>query len=338
MTTMGSGAKSDAQDEAACWQARLAACDCTGTDRARFEAWRTGSPANTRASDAAARVDAVLEEMGTRDAELLAMADEAFKQGSRLHVPRVRRWAVPAALAAGVVMVALVVRLSSDTVLTRPETAGHFTAADSRRDFTLSDGSVVHLDVESEVSAKVSSDRRDIELIRGRALFEVAHDRSRPFIVSAGNARVTALGTQFQVSREAERVTVVLTEGSVAVADTALPSWRETLLPGEEVDVSGSAQTRLKHPADVQVTTSWARGRHIFRGTPLAQAVQEVNNYAARKVRLGDTSIASLTVGGNFVAGDSESVVAAFAAALPVRVVDAGGELILFRRYEADAH
>ena len=87
----------------------------------------------------------------------LAMADEAFAQGSRLHVPRVRRWTVPAALAAGVVMVALVVRLSSDTVLTRPETVAHFTAEDSRRDFTLSDGSVVHLDVESEVSTKISA-------------------------------------------------------------------------------------------------------------------------------------------------------------------------------------
>jgi transmembrane sensor len=338
MTTMGSRANSDAEEEAACWQARLSASDCTGTDRACFEAWRTGSTANARASDAAARVDALLEELGTRDAQLLAMADEAFEQGSQLHAPRIRRWAVPAALAASVILVALVMGLGSDGVLPRPGSVAHFIASDSRRDFTLSDGSVVHLDVASEVSVRVADDRRDIELVRGRALFEVARDKSRPFIVSAGSARVTALGTQFQVSREAERVTVVLAEGSVAVADTALPSWRETLRPGEEVDVSGSAETRVKHAADVQVTTSWSRGRHIFRGTPLAQAVQEVNNYAARKVRLGDPSIAGLTVGGNFVAGDSESVVAAFAAALPVRVVDAGSELILFRRYEADAH
>jgi transmembrane sensor len=76
----------------------------------------------------------------------------------------------------------------------------------------------------------------------------------------------------------------------------------------------------------------------VFRATPLAVAVQEINHYAARKVRLGDPQLASLVVGGNFVAGDSESVVAAFAAALPVRVVDGGGELILFQRYEAESH
>jgi transmembrane sensor len=338
MITMGPGVDNDARDEAACWQARLSASDCTGGDRARFEAWRIGNPANVRASGELAQVDALLDELGTRDPELRAMADEAFEQGPRLHVPQVRRWAVPAALAAAVALFALLVRVGFDLVLPRSASVAHFTASDSRRDFILTDGSVVHLDVASEVSARVSSDRRDIELVRGRALFEVAHDKSRPFTVSAGSARVTALGTQFQVSREAEGVRVVLTEGSVAVADADVPSWRETLRPGEELNLSSSAETRVKRATDVQVMTSWSRGRHIFRGTPLAQAVQEVNHYAARKVRFGDPSIASLTVGGNFVAGDSESVVAAFAAALPVRVVDAGGELILFRRYEADAH
>jgi transmembrane sensor len=308
MITMGSGADNDARDEAACRQARLA------------------------------RVEALLDELGTRDPELRAMADEAFEQGPRLHAPPVRRWAVPTTLAACAALFALFVRLGFDPVLPRSESVAHFAASDSRRDFTLTDGSAIHLDVASEVRVRASSDRRDVELVRGRALFEVAPDKSRPFTVLAGTARVTALGTQFQVSREAEGVRVVLTEGSVAVADAELPSWGETLRPGEELNVSGSAETRVKRATDVQVTTSWSRGRHIFRGTPLAQAVQEVNHYAPRKVRLGDPSIASLAVGGNFVAGDSESVVAAFAAALPVRVVDAGGELILFRRYEADAH
>jgi transmembrane sensor len=337
MTTMGSGLDNDARDEAACWQARLTASDCTGRDRARFEAWRTGSPANARASDEVARLEALLDELAMPDPELRAMADEAFEQGSRLHVPQIRRWTVPAALAACLALFALIVRLGFDPGLPGSASVA-YTAADNRRDFTLTDGSVVHLDVASEVRVRVSPDRRDIELVRGRALFEVAHDKSRPFSVSAGSARVMALGTQFQVSRDAEGIRVVLTEGSVAIADAALPSWHETLRPGEELNVSGSAEMRVKRPADIQVTTSWSRGRHIFRGTPLAQAVQEVNHYAARKVRFGDPSIASLTVGGNFVAGDSESVVAAFAAALPVRVVDAGGELILFRRYEADAH
>ncbi len=73
----------------------------------------------------------------------------------------------------------------------------------TRRDVTLADGSVVHLDVDSEINVSFSSGHRDITLVNGRALFEVAHDASRPFVVSAGQSHTTALGTHFQVQREA---------------------------------------------------------------------------------------------------------------------------------------
>src|SRR6185503_11754578 len=116
----------------------------------------------------------------------------------------------------------------------------------------------------------ISGARRDINLLRGRAFFDVAHDSARPFVVSAGSARVTALGTHFQVKHESGGVIVTLTEGSVAVADTTMPSWRETLRPGEEVSVSAESDAHMKHATDTQVATSWSSGRHVFRATPLA--------------------------------------------------------------------
>ncbi len=83
-----------------------------------------------------------------------------------------------------------------------------------------------------------------------------------------------------------------------------------------------------------QMVTSWSRGRLVFRGTPLSDALDEVNRYGDRKVRLGDPELAQLPVGGNFIAGETDLIVSAFAAALSLRVVDGGsGEIILFRRY-----
>ena len=71
--------------------------------------------------------------------------------------------------------------------------------------------------------------------------------------------------------------------------------------------------------------------------TPASEAIEEVNRYSIRKVRLADPSLASLPVGGNFIAGDSELILSAFEAALPLRSVDGGGgEILLFRRYESD--
>ena len=201
----------------------------------------------------------------------------------------------------------------------------------------------MHLDVGSEIAVHIGDRTREITLTRGRALFDVAKDRQRPFIVTAGGTRTTALGTKFQIEHDSERVVVVLTEGSVAVAPTNQESasprrlgksgWRRV----NNCSVDGRRSATVKTSIDTFMATSWSRGRLVFRGTPLSEAVEEVNRYSVRKLRLADPSLASLRVGGNFIAGDSELIVSAFAAALPLRSVDGGGgEILLFRRYESD--
>ncbi len=103
--------------------------------------------------------------------------------------------------------------------------------------------------------------------------------------------------------------------------------------------LTSDAQQAERRTVDAQMVTSWSRGRLVFRGTPLSEALEEVNRYGDRKVRLGDPELARMPVGGNFIAGETDLIVSAFAAALPLRVVDGGaGEIILFRRYRADSH
>jgi transmembrane sensor len=129
-------------------------------------------------------------------------------------------------------------------------------------------------------------------------------------------------------------VVVVLTEGSVSVTQAG---WQGRLTPGEQLTLQGAGTAPVKLSVDTHLATSWARGRLVFRGTPLAEALEEVNRYSTRKLRLADPSLASLPVGGSFIAGDSELVLSAFVAALPLRAVEGGGgEILLFRRYEPD--
>jgi transmembrane sensor len=175
--------------------------------------------------------------------------------------------------------------------------------------------------------------RRQITLESGRAMFDVAHDRNRPFSVAAATSRTTALGTRFQVQLQDESVVVTLAQGSVAVDNEGSTQvWQEQLHPGEQLEIDVASADRAKHAVDPSVVMSWTRGRLLFRGTRLEDAIEEVNRYSAKKVRLGDRD---LRVGGSFIAGDSEPVVAALAAVLPLRVVDGGDkEIILFRRYD----
>lgn len=316
-------------DGAARWFARIHAPDCTGRDREEFEAWLNASPDHWRAYADAERTLRRLDQLFENDSELRALADAAGAE------PAARRsWRIPAALAASLVLALLAVRFD-DVSEQAPPAELFATPADQQRDITLADSSVVHLDVGSEIAVHMTDHSRDITLTRGRALFDVAKDRKRPFAVTAAGTRTTALGTRFQVQTSSERVVVVLTEGSVSVAQA---DWEGRLTPGEQLTLQGSGTAPVKLSVDTHMATSWSRGRLVFRGTPLAEALEEVNRYSTRKLRLADPSLASLPVGGSFIAGDSELVLSAFVAALPLRAVEGGGgEILLFRRYEPDS-
>lgn len=321
--------------EAARWHARLHASDCTQQEHAAFEAWRAASPAHASAFARAEKVTAGLDRL-MADPRLQALIERAVDEAPNGDVQRRQpRWTVPAALAAGLAIAVIGSTFSLRLLQPSVETVAYQTR-DERSTVTLEDGSVVQLDVGTELRVRMSPERRDIELTKGRALFEVTHDSRRPFSVAAAASRTTALGTKFQVQRDDAHVLVTLAEGSVVVDGTSpSASWRELLAPGEQLRFDVADAEVDKRSVDLQRATSWMRGRHVFRSTPLQEAVAEVNRYATRKVRLGDSSLAELPVGGSFIAGDSELIVDALTEVLPIRAVaGSGDEIILFRRYE----
>jgi transmembrane sensor len=108
------------------------------------------------------------------------------------------------------------------------------TALGEQRSIQFEDGSTVELNSRSKIRVKYSKQQRDVELIAGQALFHVAHDTTRPFIVAAGATRVRAVGTQFDVYKKSIGTVVTVVEGRVAVYSAPQRSLSET---------SGSAPT-----------------------------------------------------------------------------------------------
>jgi transmembrane sensor len=101
------------------------------------------------------------------------------------------------------------------------------TGVGEQRFVKLIDGSTVELNSRSRVRIRYSDTERDVDLIEGQALFHVAHDAARPFIVHSGTTLVRAVGTQFDVYRKESGTTVTVVEGRVAVLSpmlTAQPS------------------------------------------------------------------------------------------------------------------
>ncbi len=337
--------------QAARWHARLHAADCTDQDRIAFEQWRRGDDAHARAFLVAERTSRQVTELALADPRLRALArlarqttatDDADSAEPAM-AARIRKsssWKIPAALAASVAIAVFLFRFVPDAIRSEEPAVAFESPADSMRNVTLADGSAVQLDVGSRILVDLRDDRRLVTLVAGRAVFEVAHDRSRPFSVTAAQSRTTALGTRFQVQLDATDVVVTLAQGSVAIDNdsngksSVTQSWHEQLQPGEQLRLDTLTAQRTRAVVDPGAVTSWTRGRHLFRSTPLLEAIDEVNRYARKKVRLGDPSLADLQVGGNFIAGDSELIVAAFAAVLPLSVVEGSNEIILFRRHD----
>jgi transmembrane sensor len=332
-----------ALEEAVAWYARLQAPDCQPEERTRFIRWLAQDEEHTRVYASVERFVRDLDARAPLDPELRALADAALivedESPALAHFHAAwKRHLVPLAAAACIVAGFFLAPALRDFAAKPADMLAFATPAGEQRLLTLTDGTLTSLDSDSALTVQMSAQARAIELVKGRALFEVAHDAQRPFSVVVGATRVTALGTRFQVQRQDKLVVVTLEEGSVdVVSELDGRTLRERLQPGEQLRFEQDSATWLKASVETDTVTSWSRGRHVFRNARLGDALEEVNRYAQPKVRLDDPALADLTVSGNFVIGDSALILSAFEAALPVRVVDGGNELVLFPAYETRA-
>ncbi|MBA4010988.1 MAG: iron dicitrate transport regulator FecR [Phenylobacterium sp.] len=174
----------------------------------------------------------------------------------------------------------------------------------------LEDGSRVRLDTDSQLKVKLSKAERSIELTKGQAFFEVAHDPSRPFIVHAEGTSVRALGTRFDVRRSTGKVQVTLLEGKVEVA-TALTSGPSSWILAPDQQITLRKGTASRELVDAAAATSWTSGRLVFQNQSLQSAIDEVNRYSRTQVVLSDAALGAIPVSGSFESGDTEAFVAA---------------------------
>lgn len=297
---MGDPKRTRAQEEAAEWLARLGHHSISTQTVRAFRDWRD-DPANDAAYEEA---EAFWEASGKHAADpgILKMTQDALDRGKRrtswrawLRGPRLAGGLTLAGAAAAVAVFAAV----------QPFTPAYATQDIEQKVVRLEDGSRVHLNVDSQVKVAFREGERRLTLTRGEAFFEVAHDPARPFVVEADGARIRALGTKFDVRRQTDGVRVTLLQGRVQVSPE--DSRRAIVLaPNQQATVSREGAIR-RTAADAARTTSWTTGRLIFRDTPLAAAVAEVNRYSDRKVEIEGAELAGRPVSGFFDVGDSES-------------------------------
>jgi transmembrane sensor len=208
------------------------------------------------------------------------------------------------------------------------------TEVTERRNIQLSDGSRVTLDSNSAISVNFRADGRLVNLDRGRARFDVVHDVDRPFEVTLGRETVVATGTSFDVERLSEKVLVTLIQGQVMVRNGPNEAEKKSefrpvtvLKPGEQL-VAGAGGIAVRN-VNLLTETAWEEGRLVFRGQPLADAVERVNRYTNRRIEVAPAA-AAVPISGVFNAGDTDAFISAVTAYLPVTAsMNSDGTILL---------
>lgn len=306
--------------------ARQLARDCGPEERAALKRWLDESPEHERAYRATEHLwDELGELRGDPDMAPLRVGAEITARRMRERRTRARTWrglamaASVAAIAVAGVMAAYVVQDTRGQTLQ--------TALDERRSEILADGSTVTLNVRTKVEAQLDEQIRQIVLHEGEALFDVEHDRKRPFVVEVGNgATVTALGTRFQVREDGPSTIVTLLEGSVRVEHRT--GAARVLDIGQQARIHPDGHITVA-AVEVEQATSWTRGWMVFRNQPLHSVVANVNRHTDRPIRIADPALADMPLSGNFYLGDSASMAAAMAIVLPIKITEAENEFVL---------
>jgi transmembrane sensor len=320
--------RADIDEEAAAWIWRMDSAAAAASDRQAFEAWLRQDPRHRRAAEELSTVWDALDGLAEakRDERIATFANTA----KPLPPQHRQRWWYAAAAAAAAVVVGVIWLQQGSELQTLA------TAVGQQRNVTLADGSIVTLNTNTIVETDLRRRTREIYLRKGEAHFQVAHDRSRPFLVHAGDALVRAVGTAFEVRVLTDQhVDVVVNEGRVEVQATlpeaAPQNPSAPIRPAATAVRALNAGERLSTAShDYAVTPitaqqlsselAWREGAIIFDGEPLSEAIEEIERYTDARIVVSDPQIAALRVGGRFRTGDVQEFFDALQTALPVSI------------------
>jgi len=187
---------------------------------------------------------------------------------------------------------------------------GYQTPIGGRRTIALADGTKVELNTDTRLRVRITANTRSVWLERGEAFFAVAHDPQHRFVVHVGERDVAALGTQFSVHRDGDRVEVAVVEGRVEVEDVKGVAAVSPVIVtrGDTVVTEGSsvhvAANSIEH---VDEALSWRRGVLTFDQLTLAEAASQFNRYNQKKLIITDPAVGSVRIGGRFDANNVQA-------------------------------
>lgn len=290
-------------DEAIEWLVKLHSGSADASDHADFAAWRTQSAEHELAAQEA---EAVWHGVGVAGDE--ARKDERDAR-RRKHTRRT---------VLGLAVLGATGAIAVRSGLIGPHLfADHVTGVGEQRTVLLADGSTVLLNAGTALSVDYDGSERRIALYRGQAVFTVADDPNRLFVVTARQGETRAIGTVFDVDMRERDVAVTVLDGAVEVSTQGEP-----IVVGADQQslYLGAGPPSPPQPIDAEAETAWRRGKLIVNARPLGDVVAAIERYRSGPIVIASSRARSLNVTSVFELNDPELMLLTIEATLPVTV------------------
>lgn len=348
-----------ARAEAAAWLARLHGPSRTPAVEAAFRQWLNENPENATQFEYLTGLwdlSTALPVAGTARISPWKFPGEAPRRRATVR-PRYL------AIAAGFLLLA-----TASIFVYQQYVSGYSTDVGEQRILTLDDGTRISLNTDTALRVKLTDTLRLVQLKQGEALFSVAKDPNRPFLVTAGNRTITALGTSFLIRTDHKKTAITLIDGKIAVTTDAkyLPPSRTTrlsrssvegpgvkpakprteeqivLTPGQRLTISSSRKaptgeaesgeaTTIDTPR-IDTITAWRRGEVVLERTTMADAIDEMNRYDETQLVIDSPQIENLQISGIYQTGDSRRFAQTIAQLYDLQLTQTGNQLRLAQK------
>jgi transmembrane sensor len=308
--------------EAADWLTRLQRPEVDETDWLAFDAWLS-EPGAQEAYDA---IQAVDEEIFQRGSAVRGELAEPRRVAVKRTFSIDWRWLGGLGAAAAATAVAITIAPWGE-LLPQPDTL-YTTAKGESRALQLADGTRIDLNTDSHLSVRLEKDARRVTVHEGQALFDVAHDSARPFLITAGDETVRVVGTRFDVRRRDGQLSVTVLRGLVEVStdgeDTPI-----RLRPGQMLEhVEGASGVSVRSVA-AEDQVGWRSGRLVYRDQPLGRIVSDMNHYFDRPIRLEGENTATLRFSGVLIVDGQDAMVRRLTSLMPISATPTDDAIVL---------
>jgi transmembrane sensor len=240
-----------------------------------------------------------------------------------------RRFVLPFLAAASIALMAAL-GIPFVISLTQPPDRIDSTDVGGRTLLSFSDRTQIELNTDTAMRFRMTTAERTVWLEKGEAWFHVSHDAAHPFTVVVGRHRITDLGTEFVVRRDADNVDVALLNGRAALSAAGMQM--ATLNPGDEVIATPvSLSVTRKTQQQLADALAWRQGMLVFRNTRLAEVVKEFNRYNATRLVIADPSVADEKITAELKTGDYVAFLNLTQTLMNLRADREGNEILISR-------